>query len=91
MVDILDPMQEAILECAPHIGKDWITLYSKLPFTPSRDFKTRTKDIEGEKTVRRHYYNNLLTETWCHNLSISFKILNAYVTYLYWFYISKFR
>ncbi len=40
-------MEQACKITADDIGKDWVWLYQKLPFVPTRDYQNRNKDIEG--------------------------------------------
>jgi len=41
-------LSEALRVTATEVGKNWTTLYRKLPFDPPRDKSDRDYDIEGE-------------------------------------------
>lgn len=41
-----DELEEAFNIASEDVGKDWISLYHKLPFTPPRDYRSRSQDLE---------------------------------------------
>lgn len=48
---LLDDLDSAFKIASADVGKDWASLYKKLPFLPLRDFKERSRDLEGKLNV----------------------------------------